>query len=734
MSHGEHAHPYEHDTLAPVREVMASVARADGEDMLRHEALCGLSLDVCVALDVTDGDLAVVSTEAGRSLVMEVSSAGDASAATIQVSSLARQSLRLRIGQEVWIGRVETGTVREIMVSPYVDVSAAADHGLEEHVKAQLIARRVPISSGLVVYLRYPGSVVGTIYRVTLVEGEPGFLTEDADVRIEYTSESVSTSLLSDVTFDDVGGLDRQIQLVRELVEVPLRYPERYRAFGILPPRGVLFFGPPGTGKTHLARALAAEVDARFYYINGPEIVGTAYGETEDNLRRIFSEATHHAPSLIFIDEIDAVAPKRSQVSTQSDTRMVTQLLSLMDGLRRADGVMVIGTTNRIDSLETALRRPGRFDREIFFSPPGKPAREAILQVHAREMPLSNAALDFLPTVAERTPGFVGADLMEICREAGLNALRRTIPGNSGAQGNESGFVGPMRVEVADFNLALSHIRPSASRETLAITTDTSWADVGGLAEVKGRLRQLIQLPLEKPEAFEAMGLRPPTGVVLYGPSGCGKTLLARALATACNANFVPVQGPEIFKQWLGESEEQIRHIFMVARHLAPSIVFLDQLDALVPARRGEDGTAVVGRIISQLIAELDDLRALSGTVVLAATNRLDLVEPALLRPGRLGTHLFVGLPGPGDRREILTRMLGAALKPGGELDAMLDLMAAETDGLSGADLGQLIDEAKLLAVESGSDRPELRAAHLNETMERYRAGHLSLSDTRENG
>jgi transitional endoplasmic reticulum ATPase len=503
-----------------------------------------------------------------------------------------------------------------------------------------------------------------------------------------------------DVTFEDVGGLDKQIRLIRELVQLPLKYPHVYRHLGINPPRGIILYGPPGAGKTHLVRAVANEVEARFYYINGPDVIGTYTGETEANLRRMFNEASHHSPSIIFIDELDAMAPKRGETGAHSDTRAVTQLLALMDGLKRVDAVIVIGTTNRLDAVDAAFRRPGRFDREIFVGPPDVAGRRQILEIHTREMPLSDDAQNFLDEIARRTHGFLGADLMELCRDAGLSRLRRSA-GN--LADHRAAFRIPlqdMRVEAEDFELALSQTRPSALRETLITIPDVSWRDIGGLAAAKERLRETVELPLRHPQLLSASGLPPHVGALLFGPPGTGKTLLAKAIANECGINFIAVDGPEIFTKWLGESEEGVRQIFRIARQVAPAVVFFDQLEAIAPVRGTHSGAMTTDRVVSQLLAELDGVEQLSRVIVLGATNRIDLIDPSVLRPGRFGMHIAVNLPDAEERREILKICLSKGSQQIAALDEIVAAMTPVTDGFSGAELRQLCDNAKRIAMK----------------------------------
>ena len=694
----EHGHDHGHVHTHPRRKFKASVDHLAQEFAAASKLLVAIDEELMHHAGIAPDEIVRVATERGRAVLARVDKpvAADKGRGVVRMDRFLRQALKAHLNETVEIEPADLGPAKLVELNPAIDVSTA--HNLAPHLKKVMVESRTPLSIGAVLYISFPGTQAGTTYEVNRLPDGAGYVTEDTDVRLHFHDEHVPEGTF-DVTFEDVGGLGRQIKLVRELVQLPLKFPHVYRQLGINPPRGIILYGPPGSGKTHLARAVANEIEARFYYINGPDIIGTYAGETEGNLRRIFGEAAHHAPSIVFIDELDALAPKRGETGAHSDIRAVTQLLSLMDGLTRVDSVIVIGTTNRVDSVDPAFRRPGRFDREIFVGPPDAQGRREILEIQTREMPLTVDAQDGLDEVAKRTHGFVGADLMELCRNAGLNALRRSTLNLEDPKAAFRIDMTNLYVDRQDFDNAVAQVRPSAMRETLISVPDVKWEDIGGLGEVKERLKEMMEQPLRNPQVLQEMGLATHVGALLYGPPGTGKTLLAKALANECGVNFIAVDGPEIFSKWLGESEEGVRQIFRIARQVAPTLIFFDQLDSITPVRGAHDGSMTTERVVNQLLAELDGVEQLSRVIVVGATNRIDLVDPSILRPGRFGMHIHVPLPDAADRRAILTIHLGGRSKASAAIEPIVETLAARTEGFSGARLRQLCHEAKRLAL-----------------------------------
>ena len=498
------------------------------------------------------------------------------------------------------------------------------------------------------------------------------------------------------ISYEDIGGLGPEIKKIREMIELPMKHPELFERLGVEAPKGVLLHGPPGTGKTLLARALASETNSHFQTLSGPEIMSKYYGESEERLREIFKEAEEEAPSIIFIDEIDSIAPKREEVTGEVERRIVAQLLAVMDGLESRGKVVVIGATNRPDSLDPALRRPGRFDREIEIGVPNREARLEVLQIHARGMPLAEDV--DLEKLADITHGFVGADIAALAREAGMRALRRIVPElDLEVESIPVEILNKIQVVNEDFVDALRELSPSAMREVLVESPNVRWDDIGGLANVKQELMEAVEWPLAYPKLFSHMAATPPKGIMLYGPPGTGKTLMAKAVATESQANFISVKGPEFLSKWVGESEKAVRETFRKARQAAPTVLFFDEMDSIAPARGGGTSDShVTERVISQILSEMDGLEALHNVVVVAATNRPDIIDPALLRPGRFDRMVEIGMPDQEARLEILK--IHTKKRPlAGDVD--LAAISKKTDGYSGADLANVTNEAVMLAI-----------------------------------
>jgi len=558
--------------------------------------------------------------------------------------------------------------------------------------------------------------------RLTVVSTTPkGIVHIGADTQIELLPEfrREDGERRADVTYDDLGGMRDTIDALREMVELPLRHPELFQRLGVDPPKGVLLHGPPGTGKTRLARAVANESDAKFFHIAGPEIMGSAYGESEKRLRELFEQASAQAPSIIFIDELDSIAPKRSQVTGEAEKRLVAQLLSLLDGLEPRQNLVVIAATNRPEAIDEALRRPGRFDREIVVGVPDERGRREILGIHTRGMPLA-PEVD-LDELARQTYGFVGADLAALTREAALEAVRRIMPKlNLAEETIPTEILDALSVEPRDFNNALKRVQPSAMREVMVETPNVGWDDVGGLDAARDRLREGVELPLKHPDAFRRLGIRPAKGFLLYGPPGTGKTLLAKATARESQANFIATKSSDLLSKWYGESEQQIARLFARARQVAPTVIFIDELDSLVPARGGGLGEPqVTERVVNTILAEMDGLEELNNVVLIGATNRPNLIDPALLRPGRLDELIYVGTPDTAGRRRILaihTEDMPLAS------DVDLESLAQRTERFTGADLEDLVRRAGLTALRRGLDADKVTMADFEAALGETRA------------
>jgi len=629
----------------------------------------------------------------------------------IRMDGVTRHNAGVSIGDTVVVKKIQLQPAQRVVLAPSGVSGLSVSPEFAEYVKERLLHR--PVRRGDVVEI----PVFNTALRFVVTSTAPATavqVTPETEIVVKGEAVSEAELFVPRVTYEDIGDLEDVKQKVREMIELPMRYPELFSHLGIDPPKGVLFYGPPGTGKTLLARAVANETGAYFITINGPEIMSKFYGESEARLREIFKEAEENAPAIIFIDEIDAIAPKREEVTGEVERRVVAQLLALMDGLKGRGQVIVIGATNRPNAVDPALRRPGRFDREIAFPVPDKRARKEILQVHTRNMPLADDVN--LDELADVTHGFTGADLAALCREAAMRALRRFLPKLDLSKSSVPPEVlKELKVTRQDFLDALKDIQPSALREVYVEVPEVRWSDIGGLEDVKQQLREAVEWPLKHPEFFKEMGIDSPKGVLLYGPPGCGKTLLAKAVATESEANFIAVKGPEVLSKWVGESERAIREIFSKARQAAPCVVFFDEIDSIVPRRGYRYDSGVTDRIVNQLLTEMDGLEKLEGVVVIGATNRPDILDPALLRPGRFDRLVYVPPPDKAARLEILkvhTRRMPLAE------DVDLERIAETTEGYTGADLAALCREAAILALREAGKPTKVEMRYFLKAME----------------
>ncbi|MEO1047304.1 MAG: CDC48 family AAA ATPase [Pseudomonadota bacterium] len=569
--------------------------------------------------------------------------------------------------------------------------------------------------------LRVPAYALTQI-RLSVASTTPkGVVHIDENTEVELRAEyEEPRDPRAGVNYDDVGGMEETIRALREMVELPLRYPELFTRLGVDPPKGVLLHGPPGTGKTRLAQAVANESDAEFFTINGPEIMGSGYGESEKRLREVFEEATRAAPAIVFIDEIDSIAPKRTQVPGEAEKRLVAQLLTLMDGLEARANLVVIAATNRPDAIDEALRRPGRFDREIVVDVPDTAGRREILGIHTRGMPLKESV--DLDELARVTHGFVGADLAALAREAAIDAVRRIMPRlDLEQQTIPAEVLDDLCVSREDFLSALKRIQPSAMREVMVQMPNVAWSDIGGVGDAIDKLKEGVELPLKNPDAFHRLGIRPAKGFLLYGPPGTGKTLLAKAVAKEAEANFISMKSSDLLSKWYGESEQQIARMFQRARSVAPCVIFIDEIDSLVPARgSGQGEPQVTGRVVNTILAEMDGLEDLQSVVVIGATNRPALMDPALLRPGRFDELVYVGTPDTEGREHIL-RIHTAKMPLAADVD--LAVVAAHTERFTGADLEDVVRRAGLCALHRvGGEVAEVSAQDFDEALKDSRA------------
>jgi transitional endoplasmic reticulum ATPase len=707
--------------------------------LAEHNGKCLALLDpsAMAEANISIDDIVEIRSHSGRTTLAKVASPfpEDAGKGTIRLGRYLREAIKVSLKDGVRVEKSLAPPARRVCVMPLMAVSLPARQ-LESHLQDVFTTNSLPVCDGSIIFASLPIAAGGAPFKVVLAEPGPGVVTPSTKIEVVSHTSTVDDehehTAISEVTYEDVGGRHNEIKLVKELIEIPLRFPQVYSHLGITLPRGVIFHGPPGVGKTHLALAVANEIDAHCFYINGPEIVSSQFGETETNLREIFHEAGHHTPSIILIDELDVIAPKRSEGGSPTTMRMVSQLLTLLDGLKKMEGVIVIGTTNRLDSVDPATRRPGRFDREIFFGPPDSVGRLEILRIHSRAMPLSEEAVDYLDALAQALHGFVGADLMELCREAGLNALRRKFGDGAGYSDFPQTALAELTVEKADFEHTLAKICPSAMREVLVTVPDVSWDDIGGLAEAKEELREFVQMSLKKTGASAATKIKPPPGILLHGPPGTGKSLLAQAVAREFQANFILIKGPEIFSKWLGESEAELRYIFQLAHRVAPCIILFEQIDTIAPRRGKDAGVQAVERVVSQFLAEMDSIQPMSGIVVLGTTNRLDLIDPALLQARRFGAHILVPLPNQIQRRQILRiHLRDVILESKVNLEEVVRMVSTGTEGFSGAELESICYRAKMQALRSANfeEPAPLTLEHFSEALTKMKWSRIARDE-----
>ncbi|MFC3958606.1 CDC48 family AAA ATPase [Halovivax cerinus] len=704
-----------------MNEVQLEVAKAYPNDSGR--GIARLDPDTLLHLKLSPGD--IIEIEGANTTAAKVWRADrqDWNTDTVRIDGFTRQNAEVGIGERVTIRKAEATKADSLVLAPPEEASVQFGSDAAGMVKRQILKRPVverdivPVmSSTNHPFMRSPGQAIPLIS----VETEPDgvvLITEDTDVELREEPISGFEKTGGGITYEDIGGLQNEIQRVREMVELPMKHPQIFKKLGIEPPQGVLLHGPPGTGKTLLAKAVANETSASFFSIAGPEIISKYYGESEQQLREIFEDASEESPAIIFIDELDSIAPKREDVTGEVERRVVAQLLTMMDGLESRGQVIVIAATNRVDSVDPALRRPGRFDREIEIGVPDETGREEILQIHTRGMPLSDDVN--LSRLADDTHGFVGADIESLTKEAAMKALRRYLPEiDLDEEDIPPSLIDRMIVKRDDFAGALNEVEPSAMREVLVELPKVSWDDVGGLHEAKEKVKESVEWPLNSPEKFGRLGIDPPAGVLLYGPPGTGKTLMAKAVANETNANFISVRGPQLLSKWVGESEKAIRQTFRKARQVSPTVIFFDELDALAPGRGGEVGSNVSERVVNQLLTELDGLEDMGDVMVVGATNRPDMIDPALLRSGRFDRLVMIGEPDTDGRERILeihTEDTPLAA------DVSLREIAEITDGYVGSDLESIGREAAIEALREDDGAEVVEMRHFRQALENVR-------------
>jgi transitional endoplasmic reticulum ATPase len=671
---------------AKQRDVGRGIARIDQKTMQK--------------LGISAGDVIEIVGKRTTSAIAWPAYSEDQNRDLIRIDGFTRKNSGAAINEYVIIKPAKVKTAIGVTLAP-VDMRLNVDEDFTNFVKNRLMERTLVEGDTTLVMM------LGQAIPFTVTKTRPhGVVKVATETKLTILNEpALEGKGLPRTTYEDVGGLHEEIQRVREMVELPLRHPELFQRLGIEPPKGVLLHGPPGCGKTLLARAVANESEANFFSINGPEIMSKFYGESEARLREIFQQSQQNAPSIIFIDELDAIAPKREEVTGEVERRVVAQLLALMDGLSGRGNVIVIGATNRPGALDPALRRPGRFDREIEIGVPDKQGRYEVLQIHTRGMPLAGDV--DLKKLSEMTHGYTGADLSSLGRETAMKALRRYLPQiDLEEERVPPSVLEKMEVTGEDFVNAYKEITPTAMREVYIEVPTVHWEDIGGLEQVKQELKEAVEWPIKNPEIFERLGIRPPKGILIYGPPGCGKTLVARGVATESETNFITIKGPEVFSKWVGESEKAIREVFRKARMAAPAVIFFDEIDSLVPRRgAGFSDSGVTERVISQLLTEMDGIITLEDIVIIAATNRPDIVDPAVLRPGRFDRLVYVPEPDEQSRLQIF-KIYTKGMPLAKDVD--LATLVTMSKGYSGADIEGLCREAAMHALRKDVNSSEV--------------------------